>query len=65
MKQILVPIELNLIENVVQVIGQAVHKNFSHSEINNLLQALINKAQAVMQEHQNKQKTEEVKENAA
>lgn len=42
---IMVSIEINIIEDVIKIIGQAVHSRFSHDDISAVLQVLKNRGQ--------------------
>ncbi len=50
---IMVNVELNLIQDIVKIIGQAIHNKFCHDDIDAVKHTLINKAQQAIQAHQN------------
>lgn len=51
-KPIMVNIELSLIQDIVRIIGSAIHNRFSHDEIENVKQTLITKGQEAIKQTQ-------------
>lgn len=49
---IMVSLEVGLIKDIVQIIGQSVHKFFAHDDVETVKQQLISKAQSAVQQHQ-------------
>ena len=51
---IMVSIELNLLEDIIKIIGSAIHNKFSHDDIENVKTTLIAKGRRAVQDHQEK-----------
>lgn len=55
---ILVNLEIGLVEDIIKIIGSAIHNKFSHDEIENVKTGLINKGREAIQDAQRKSESE-------
>ena len=50
--QIMINIELILLQDIIKIIGNAIHPKFSHDEVDNIKRILLNKYQEGIQQDQ-------------
>lgn len=51
---IVVNLEIGLVEDIIKIIGSAIHSKFSHDEIENVKNLLVNKGRDAIKESQKK-----------
>jgi hypothetical protein len=57
---IMINIELNLLEDIIKIIGSAIHSKFCHDDIEEVKKVLISKGQKSVQDYQKNQSQTEI-----